>query len=153
MIYNKIISSSELETRNAAANFTEKLQPGDVVALTGTLGTGTTCFARGIITALHGVKELFHGSPTFAIVQEYADDSEKVPIYHFDFYRIKQAEELLNIGWQEYYSGEGICLVEWANLFPEVMPSNTKWVKFSAKDETTREIEFEIGNWKLEIGN
>jgi tRNA threonylcarbamoyladenosine biosynthesis protein TsaE len=146
MIDNKIISSSELETRNAASNFAEKLQPGDVVALTGPLGSGKTCFARGIITALHGEKELFHGSPTFAIVQEYADEPEKIPIYHFDFYRIKQAEELLNIGWQEYYSGEGICLVEWANLFPEVMPPNTKWVNFSAKNETTREIGFEIGN-------
>ena len=146
MIYNKIISSSELETRNAAADFAEKLQPGDVVALTGPLGTGKTCFARGIITALHGEKELFHGSPTFAIVQEYADATKNIPIFHFDFYRIKKAEELLNIGWQEYYSGGGICLVEWANLFPEVMPSNTKWVKFSAKDENTREIEFEIRN-------
>ena len=137
-----IKSISESDTRKIAADFAKELTPGDVVALTGTLGTGKTCFARGIISALHGNKEIFHGSPTFAIVQEYADDNSLVPVFHFDFYRIKKAEELLNIGWQEYFSGDGICLVEWADLFPEVMPPNTKWINFLQKDEKTREINF-----------
>jgi len=143
-------SLSESETCKTAADFAEKLQAGDVVALTGPLGSGKTCFARGVIKALHGETEIFHGSPTFAIVQEYKMNS-LIPVYHFDFYRIKSAEEILNIGWQEYFSGDGICLVEWADLFPEVMPRNTKWISFSPKDENIREIKFDVRRWKAPL--
>jgi tRNA threonylcarbamoyladenosine biosynthesis protein TsaE len=138
---NSIDSSSPAATRALAAEFAASLGPGDVVALTGDLGTGKTVFARGVITALCGPSVQFQGSPSFAIVQEY--EGPCFPVYHFDFYRLKHARELLHIGWDEYLGGHAVCLVEWADRFPELLPPNTRHVSIHAPDAETRVIEMD----------
>jgi tRNA threonylcarbamoyladenosine biosynthesis protein TsaE len=129
---------SENETRQVAAQIASQLAPGDIVALTGTLGSGKTRFARGVISALQGSSVCFQGSPTFALVQEYS--GEPCAVYHFDFYRIKHVKEIYDLGWDEYCSRGGLCLVEWADRFPAVMPARTMWLSFSIDGESTRRI-------------
>jgi len=138
------------ETRRLAAEFAARLKPGDIVALTGPLGSGKTVFAKGVVEELHGAVKNFQGSPTFALVQEYAAplSSSSIPVYHFDFYRIKHAEEIYQIGWDEYLTSGGICLVEWADRFPEVMPRHTRWIRLSPCGGTCRKIQ-ELTNMSL----
>jgi tRNA threonylcarbamoyladenosine biosynthesis protein TsaE len=106
--------------------------------LVGELGTGKTVFARAVVAALTGADDVFQGSPTFALVQEYR--AAQFPVYHFDFYRIERAAELLAIGWDEYTDGHAVCLVEWADRFPELLPPNARRVAFSAPSQSTRII-------------
>lgn len=96
----------------------EGLGPGAVVALNGPLGAGKTHFAKGIVAGLGSRDEVT--SPTFSLVNEYR--SGGIPVFHFDFYRLDSAEEVLRIGWDEYLDEEGVVLVEWADKFPEVLP-------------------------------
>ena len=142
---NEIITTSPDETKKMAQEFASQLKPGDILALKGNLGTGKTCFTKGIIEELTGTKENFQGSPTFALIQEYKslqDISNKIiRVYHFDFYRVKNAIELFQIGWQEYISDKtGICVIEWADLFPEILPPETQWIEFSSEGENKRKI-------------
>ena len=95
-------------------------QPGDVYCLTGDLGVGKTVFTQGFAAGL-GVEEAV-SSPTFTIVQEY--EGEKMPFYHFDVYRIGDVEEMDEIGFDDYIYGEGVCLIEWANLIREILPED-----------------------------
>ena len=95
-------------------------QPGDVYCLTGDLGVGKTVFTQGFAAGL-GVEEAV-SSPTFTIVQEY--EGEKMPFYHFDVYRIGDVEEMDEIGVDDYIYGEGVCLIEWANLIREILPED-----------------------------
>ena len=95
-------------------------QPGDVYRLTGDLGVGKTVFTQGFAAGL-GVREPV-SSPTFTIVQEY--EGEKMPFYHFDVYRIGDAEEMEEIGFEDYVYGQGVCLIEWANLIREILPED-----------------------------
>ena len=129
---------SPQETLDAARAFAATIQSGDVIALCGPLGAGKTLFARGVIAALQGGLDTFQGSPTFALVQEYP--TAAFPMYHFDFYRIKNARELFDIGWDEYCSGRTVCLVEWAERFPEVLPEHTRWVTFEIAGDEQRVI-------------
>ena len=105
-------------------NMDEKIgseaQPGDVYCLTGDLGVGKTVFTQGFAAGL-GVEEAV-SSPTFTIVQEYV--GEKMPFYHFDVYRIGDVEEMDEIGFDDYVYGEGVCLIEWANLIREILPED-----------------------------
>ncbi len=121
-----ITCSSEAATRAAAAEFAATLAPGVVVGLMGPLGAGKTAFARGVISALHGTRAVFHGSPTFALVHEYL--TALAPVFHFDFYRIKSAAELAALGWDDYCTPASICLVEWADRFAAVLPAPTRWL-------------------------
>jgi len=141
----EIITNSPDETKKIAQNFACRLKTGDILALKGNLGTGKTCFAKGVIEELTGIKENFQGSPTFALIQEYQSSQNEsgtvIRVYHFDFYRVKNAVELLQIGWQEYISDEtGVCVIEWADLFPELLPPETKWIEFFSEGEDKRKI-------------
>ena len=109
------------------------LDAGDVLCLKGELGAGKTTFVKGMIRALQGKETLFLGSPTYTLVQEYR--FKKPYVYHFDFYRLKSAGEIWNIGWEEYLGGDGICVVEWADLFPEIIPERAFWLEFSKRGE------------------
>jgi len=141
-----MITNSPDETKNAAVKFaTENIAPGDVIALVGSLGAGKTCFAKGIIEHITGVNDNFQGSPTFALVQEYDTKRETetsiLKVYHFDFYRVKNEMELLHIGWQEYIADKnGVCVIEWADLYPQLLPPEAKWIKINAEDENKRVI-------------
>ncbi len=115
---------NEAETRAFALALADKLQAGDVLALIGELGTGKTALTRYIGEGL-GIHQRI-SSPTFTIVKEYTDG--RLPLYHFDVYRITDPDEMFNIGADEYFFGAGVCVVEWADLIAELLPENTKYI-------------------------
>lgn len=102
----------------------EQAKPGDVLCLYGDLGVGKTVFTQGFAEGL-GITEPIN-SPTFTIVQVYEDG--RIPFYHFDVYRIGDVEEMDEIGYDDYIEGEGVCLIEWANLISEILPPHYKTV-------------------------
>ena len=120
MIMEKFLSRSEAETKDIAKNFAKRLTPGSIVALIGDLGVGKTVFTQGFARGL-GVKE-YVNSPTFTIVQVY--DDGRMPFYHFDVYRIEDVEEMEEVGYEDCFYGEGVCLIEWANLIEEILPGH-----------------------------
>ena len=93
-------------------------KPGMVISLTGDLGVGKTVFTQGLAKGL-GIEEPVN-SPTFTIVQVYEEG--RLPLYHFDVYRIGDIEEMDEIGYEDYFYGEGVCLIEWADLIREILP-------------------------------
>ena len=115
---------NEKETENFGRRLGESLSAGDVVAMVGDLGTGKTTLTGYIARGL-GIKETV-SSPTFTIIKEY--NSGRLPLYHFDVYRIGDPEELFNIGADEYFDGDGVCVVEWADLVSEELPENSKYI-------------------------
>ena len=112
------------ETYQFGKELGEKATPGQVYCLDGDLGTGKTVFAQGFAAGL-GIDGPVN-SPTFTILQVY--ENGRLPLYHFDVYRIADPEEMDEIGYEDYFFGEGICLVEWANLIEELMPEQTVWI-------------------------
>jgi tRNA threonylcarbamoyladenosine biosynthesis protein TsaE len=111
-------SFSAEETYNIGKKLAKECQPGDVILLNGDLGVGKTVFAKGFGEGLH-IKEPIN-SPTFTILQEY--DTGKIPFYHFDVYRISDVSEMDEIGYDDYFFGNGICLIEWAERIEEIIP-------------------------------
>ena len=95
------------------------LQKGDLVAINGDLGTGKTCLIKGIAIGLKSKEEVT--SPSFSIIKEY---SAKIPIFHFDLYRLNKSEEIEGLGYEEYFYGEGVTLIEWANKIENYLPEN-----------------------------
>lgn len=95
-------------------------KPGEIYCLSGNLGVGKTVFTQGFARGL-GISDAVN-SPTFTIVQEY--EGEKLPFYHFDVYRISDIDEMDEIGYEDYFYGEGVCLIEWAELIKELLPKN-----------------------------
>ena len=106
------------ETFTLAKQLGEAAEPGMVFTLTGDLGVGKTVFAQGLAEGL-GITEPIN-SPTFTIVQVY--DEGRLPFYHFDVYRIGDVEEMDEIGYEDYFYGDGVCLIEWAELIGEILP-------------------------------
>lgn len=100
----------------------ESAKSGDVYCLLGDLGTGKTVFTQGFAIGLN-IKETVN-SPTFTIVQVYEDG--RVPFYHFDVYRIEDIDEMEEIGYEDYFYGDGVCLIEWSNLIKELLPKRRK---------------------------
>ena len=116
---------SEQETFDAGRRLGEQAAPWQIFALLGDLGTGKTVFTKGMAAGL-GIEEPV-SSPTFTIVQIYEEG--RLPLYHFDVYRIADPEEMEEIGYEDCFFGEGVCLVEWADLIGELMPENTVWIR------------------------
>ena len=104
------LTNSARETEELGERLAEKLRPGDVVAYTGDLGAGKTAFTRGLARGL-GVTDRVT-SPTFTIVNEY--EGGRLPLFHFDLYRMESPEELFDIGWEDYLARGGVCAVEWS---------------------------------------
>ncbi|MGL4798954.1 MAG: tRNA (adenosine(37)-N6)-threonylcarbamoyltransferase complex ATPase subunit type 1 TsaE [Cellulosilyticaceae bacterium] len=119
----EFISLSEQQTFEKAYDIAKQAVPGEIYCLIGDLGVGKTIFSKGFAKGL-GIDEHIT-SPTFTIVQEYEGD---IPLYHFDMYRIEDADELEMIGYEDYFYGQGVCLVEWANNVPDAIPSSAKWI-------------------------
>lgn len=109
---------SAAETYALGKKIGETAKPGDVYTLVGDLGVGKTVFTQGIADGL-GITEPV-SSPTFTIVQVYEEG--RMPFYHFDVYRIGDIEEMDEIGYEDYFYGEGLCMIEWANLIEEILP-------------------------------
>lgn len=133
-----IISNSANETLKAGVILAAKLRGGEVVALCGDLGAGKTHFAKGIVAGLGGDPHEV-SSPTFTLVHEYRDG--RLPVYHFDFYRLDAAAELRGIGWEDYLREDGVLLVEWADRFLEELPSDAIRVRFLIGEGDTRILE------------
>ena len=111
------------------------LFPGAVIALIGPLGAGKTTFARAVAEGL-GVQNLAAvNSPTFTLIHEYP---ARLPIYHFDAYRLHEPEEFEGLGIDEYFGGDGVCLVEWADKFPELLPDERLEIRMESASETGR---------------
>lgn len=103
----------------------EKLKSGDVLCLDGDLGVGKTVFTKGVAAGL-GIKDDV-SSPTFTLIQEYYGG--RLPLYHFDVYRIDGPWDMDDLGYDEYFYGEGVCLVEWGSMIKELFPENTIYVR------------------------
>lgn len=117
-----IESFSPEETLELGRKMGREAQPGDVYTLIGDLGVGKTVFTQGIAEGLEIDESIC--SPTFTIVQVYEEG--RMPFYHFDVYRIGDIEEMDEIGYEDYFYGEGLCMIEWANLIEEIIPTHHK---------------------------
>ena len=111
-------------------------KPGQIYTLTGDLGVGKTVFTQGVAAGL-GITEPVN-SPTFTIIQEYKDG--RLPFYHFDVYRIGDLEEMEEIGYDDYFFGQGICLIEWAELIEEILPE--KRIEVTIEKDLERGFEY-----------
>ena len=130
------ISHSPAETIACARTLAATICRGDVLALSGDLGAGKTHFVKGLAAGLGTAASVT--SPTFTLLHEYPGG--RLPLYHFDFYRLDNAEEALRIGLDEYLDGDGACVIEWAEKFPALLPPRTRWLRFTHRDDGAREI-------------
>ena len=131
------VTNSAAETRALGERLAKELRAGDVILLEGELGTGKSELARGIARGL-GVTENVT-SPSFTILNVY--ESGRIPLYHFDWYRLESSEELFELGMDEYLGGDGIALVEWPGMCPEAVPEDHLLIRITAENENTRCLE------------
>ena len=129
-------TNSEKETWKLGKQLAESAKPGQIFSLIGDLGVGKTVLTKGMAAGL-GISEPVN-SPTFTILQVYEEG--RLPFYHFDVYRIADLEEMDEIGYEDYFYGDGICLVEWANLIEELMPENT--IRITIEKDLERGFDF-----------
>jgi tRNA threonylcarbamoyladenosine biosynthesis protein TsaE len=108
--------------------------PGTCFALVGDLGAGKTHWTKGFVTGIGSTASVT--SPTFGLVHEY--HGGRLPVFHFDFYRMESAEELLAIGWDDYLDQDGITIVEWAGKFPQLLPPGTHWLHITLAEDGSR---------------
>ncbi len=128
---------SEEEMIELGSTIGRELGEGAVLGLVGDLGAGKTHFVKGLARGVDS--EASVTSPTFTLVHEYPDG--RVPLFHFDFYRIDAEEELLEIGWDDYVEVRGgVVVVEWADKFPELMPEHTRWWRFEVVEGDRRRV-------------
>lgn len=131
-----IETTSARETFQLGKYIGEKAQAGQIYTLNGDLGVGKTVFTQGVALGL-GIQEPVN-SPTFTIIQEY--DSGRLPFYHFDVYRIGDIEEMEEIGYDDYFFGEGICLIEWAELIEEILPE--KMISVTIEKDPSKDFDY-----------
>lgn len=132
----KKVSRSEEETFQIAIEYAKKVKPGDVICLKGDLGAGKTHFTKGFVTVF-GIEEKSVTSPTFTLINEYHGELD---IYHFDCYRLDNFREALEIGAEEYFYGDGICIIEWPERIEEILPPHSKTVTIITTGPDEREI-------------
>jgi tRNA threonylcarbamoyladenosine biosynthesis protein TsaE len=136
----QMISASADETVELARMIGERLQNGDVLALSGELGSGKTCFTGGLARGL-GIDEKYRiTSPTFTLINEYPG---RFKLCHFDIYRIKDYGEFEDLGYEEYFNGEGVVVIEWAEKIAEILPETSLIIKFEYLNENGRKITVE----------
>lgn len=124
-------SQSEKETLDIGISLGQACRPGDILLLEGDLGVGKTVFSKGVGKGL-GIEEPI-SSPTFTIVQIYEEG--RLPLYHFDVYRIADVEEMEEIGYEDYFYGQGVCLIEWASLIQEILPETYTLVRIEKEPD------------------
>ena len=127
----EFFSHSPAETEALAERLAGHLSPGDVIAYEGGLGMGKTAFTRGLARGLGYTGHVT--SPTFTIVNEY--EGSGLPLFHFDMYRLGGADDLFDIGWEDYLDRGGICAVEWSELVSDALPPETIYVRFQRSPE------------------
>lgn len=137
MEFKRIIEiKNEEDTKAFGRKLAEDALPGTVYALIGDLGTGKTTLTKSIAEGLGITRPIT--SPTFTIVQEYREG--RLPLFHFDVYRLKNAEDLFEIGADEYFYGRGVSVVEWADLVMEALPEDTKYIFIEYGEEENGRI-------------
>ena len=130
------ISNSGADTEAFGWSFAGVLHTGSVLALQGALGTGKTQFVKGLVAGLGSSAPVT--SPTFTIIHEYPGG--RLPVYHFDFFRIETRQSAMRLGLDDYFFGDGVSVVEWADRFPEFIPEQARWLNFEIRSETVRAI-------------
>ncbi|GFR36199.1 tRNA (adenosine(37)-N6)-threonylcarbamoyltransferase complex ATPase subunit type 1 TsaE [Thermobrachium celere] len=133
-----VVTNSERETFELGYKIGNILKKGDVISLNGDLGAGKTHLTKGIAAGL-GVED-YITSPTFTIVNEYMG---RLPLYHFDVYRIDDIYEMYEIGFEEYLYGDGVCVVEWGDMVEELLPKNKIYIYIKKLDDNVREVQIE----------
>jgi len=133
------ISNSLAETEAFGRRLAEDAPAGSVLALQGELGSGKTLFAKGFVAGMGSNAAV--SSPTFTIVHEYRDG--RLPVYHFDFFRVENPQSLARLGLDDYLFGDGVSVIEWADRFPECIPEQARWILFEIKSENQRVITFQ----------
>lgn len=131
-----ILSKSPRETKEIAGKLGRTLKKGDVVALIGELGSGKTCFTQGLMKGL-GVKVNKITSPSFVLINEYRG---RLPVYHFDIYRLNNIQEVVDLGYEEYFYGNGVTIIEWADKIEELLPKKCIMVNLKVVSENERKI-------------
>lgn len=126
----EFLSHSTAETEAAGEALARRLRPGTVLAYQGGLGMGKTAFTRGLARGL-GCEDRVT-SPTFTIVNEYEG---RIPLFHFDMYRLPDADALFDIGWEDYLGRGGVCTVEWSERVEDALPEDTVWVRIRRSPE------------------
>ncbi|SHJ67444.1 tRNA (adenosine(37)-N6)-threonylcarbamoyltransferase complex ATPase subunit type 1 TsaE [Paramaledivibacter caminithermalis] len=126
----KIICRNEEETKELGYKIGKLLDKGDIVCLTGDLGAGKTTLTKSIAKGLEVREDVT--SPTFNIIHEYHG---RFPVYHFDVYRIMDIDEMYDIGYEEYFYGDGVCIVEWASQIEELIPKECLWIDIKLSDK------------------
>lgn len=124
------------EISAAAKQFAAQIKKGDVYAFYGNMGAGKTTFIKAVCETL-GVDDVVT-SPTFAIVNEYTSTLLSAPVYHFDFYRIKKLEEVYDMGYEDYFYGNGVCMIEWPELVEDLLPEDVIKVNITVEEDGTR---------------
>lgn len=128
------ISHSAEETAAAGRERSRFVRAGEVLALAGDLGAGKTQFVKGLVAGLDSDAAVT--SPTFTLVHEYIDG--RLPVYHFDFYRLENRAAAVALGLDEYFFHDGVSVVEWADRFPDLIPDAAGWIFFEMKSGTER---------------
>jgi len=133
-----VITHSAKQTQALGQRLGGLLRPGDVVCLQGELGSGKTCFAKGIGAGL-GVESVVH-SPTFVLINEHAVPTLGARLYHVALYRLSGCQEALAMGLEDLFYGDGIVVIEWAERVDEILPPSRLWVQFTYLDDTKRSL-------------
>jgi tRNA threonylcarbamoyladenosine biosynthesis protein TsaE len=136
MSHLEITSSSPEETQDFGARLGKLARPGDVLLLVGKLGAGKTCLTQGIARGL-GIKE-YAASPSFVVVRELQG---RLPLYHMDFYRLDNLEEIADLGLDDYFYGKGVSVVEWAEKGLSLLPPEHLLIEMSYLSDTGRRLE------------
>jgi len=129
-------SNSPAETEAIGRRLAEDVGAGSVLALTGDLGSGKTVFVKGLVVGLGSSADVT--SPTFTILHEYR--GERVTVYHFDFFRLEDRQTVARLGLDDYFFGDGVSVIEWADRFPEFIPEQARWILFEIKSQNQRAI-------------
>src|SRR5262245_4124257 len=130
------ISNSPAETEAIARQLAEDLVTGSVLALKAELGSGKTLFTQGLVAGRESAAAAT--SPTFTMVHEY--QGGRLPIYHFDFFRLENRESAMRLGLEDYFYGDGVSVIEWADRFSDLIPEQARWISFEIKTERQRII-------------
>ncbi len=141
-----IVSHSAAQTQRLGARLGDLLRPGDVLCLEGDLGSGKTCFAQGIGRGL-GLGDAIH-SPTFILANEHRGG--RLPLYHLDVYRVRGADEAIGFGLEDYLSGDGVTVVEWAEKIRAALPDERLWITFRHLGESKRGLVFDPNGARYE---
>ena len=131
------ISNTPAETEAIGRRLAEQIGVGSILALRGDLGSGKTVFVKGLVAGLGSRAAVT--SPTFTILHEYRG---RLPVYHFDFFRLEERQSIVRLGLDDYFFGDGVSVIEWAERFPELIPQQARWILFEIKSENQRAITF-----------